>query len=208
MPAMCMRFWPGWNTLKKIVADKTYGNVLSARFSRLSARPAWGQGATYSSENDNGGALFDLHIHDNDFINHLFGRPTGVFSQGTQSNAGVVEHVVTQYIYPNGLAVHAEGSWLLKLGFSMGFTVHCERSTIDFDSARGADALIITEQNQPPRTMQLESTDGYINEISYFLECISQNSAPKIVTAHDGLTALEICEAEEKSIRAGQIVNF
>src|SRR5882724_1294069 len=40
MPAMCMRFWPGWNSLKKIVEDDTYGKILAARFSRLSARPA------------------------------------------------------------------------------------------------------------------------------------------------------------------------
>ena len=208
MPAMCMRFWPGWNSLKKVVADNTYGKILGARFSRLSAMPSWGGNATYSAESDNGGALYDLHIHDNDFINHLFGRPAGVFSRGTTSKEGMIEHVVTQYIYPNGLAVHAEGSWLLKQGFNMGFTVHCERATLDFDSARGASAMVITEQDQPPRAIELESTDGYINEISYFLGCISQNLAPKLVEAQDGLTALEICEAEEKSIRTGQIANI
>jgi predicted dehydrogenase len=85
--------------------------------------------------------------------------------------------------------------------------VHCERATLDFDSGRGADALVITEEGQPPRTIELEDTDGYIEEIRYFVGCISQNLAPKIVAARDGLTALEICEAEEKSIRTGQITN-
>jgi predicted dehydrogenase len=207
MPAMCMRFWPGWNSLKKVVADNTYGKTHAARFYRLSARPSWGGNATYATESGNGGALYDLHIHDNDFINHLFGRPAGVFSRGTASKAGVIEHVVTQYIYPNGLAVHAEGSWLLKQGFAMGFTVHCERATLDFDSGRGAGALVITEEDQPPRTIQLEDTDGYLEEIRYFVGCISQNSAPKVVAARDGLTALEICEAEEKSIHTGQMTN-
>jgi predicted dehydrogenase len=208
MPAMCMRFWPGWKSLKKVVADNTYGKILGARFSRMSAMASWGGNATYSAESDNGGALYDLHIHDNDFINHLFGKPTEVFSQGITSKEGTNVHVVTQYIYPNGVAVHAEGSWLLKQGFNMGFTVHCERATLDFDSARGAGALVITESDQPPRTIELESGDGYTNEISYFLGCISQNLAPTIVAAQDGLTALEICEAEEKSIRTGQIVNI
>src|ERR1700744_4557654 len=27
MPAMCMRFWPGWDRLKQMVAAKTYGRV-------------------------------------------------------------------------------------------------------------------------------------------------------------------------------------
>ena len=30
MPGMCMRFWPGWNWLKKTVTDKTYGKVHAA----------------------------------------------------------------------------------------------------------------------------------------------------------------------------------
>jgi predicted dehydrogenase len=208
MPAMCMRFWPGWDRLKKVVADNTYGKILSARFSRLSSMPSWSRSATYSAESDNGGALYDLHIHDNDFINHLFGRPAGVFSRGTTNRADIVEHVVTQYIYPGGLAVHAEGSWLLKQGFNMSFTIHCERATLDFDSGRGAGALVLTEMDRPPQTLELGSTDGYINEICYFLGCISQNLPPKIVEAQDGLTALEICEAEEKSIRTGQIINI
>src|SRR5438132_8522767 len=36
MPAMCMRFWPGWSWLKEIVEKETYGKVQAARFRRLS----------------------------------------------------------------------------------------------------------------------------------------------------------------------------
>ena len=41
MPAMCMRFWPGWNRLKKMVAEKTFGKIRAANFRRVSAMPAW-----------------------------------------------------------------------------------------------------------------------------------------------------------------------
>ncbi len=34
MPAMSMRFWPGWNWLKQVVEEQTYGKVLAARFRR------------------------------------------------------------------------------------------------------------------------------------------------------------------------------
>ena len=44
MPAMCMRFWPGWSWLKKIVAEKTYGEVRAASFRRVSANARVGQG--------------------------------------------------------------------------------------------------------------------------------------------------------------------
>jgi len=59
MPAMCMRFWPGWSWLKKVVQEQTYGRVLAARFRRLSEMPTWSKQGTYSSGTmDIGGALF------------------------------------------------------------------------------------------------------------------------------------------------------
>ncbi len=90
MPAMCMRFWPGWSWLKQMVTQESYGKVLAARFRRESEMPAWSRQGTYSGGNDPGGALFDLHIHDTDFVNHLFGRPASVFSSGVVGSAGSV----------------------------------------------------------------------------------------------------------------------
>jgi predicted dehydrogenase len=208
MPAMCMRFWPGWSWLKQVVDDQTYGKVLAARFRRDSAMPAWSQQGTYSGGQDLGGALFDLHIHDADFVNHLFGKPAGVFSSGVLAASGAINHVITQYDYPGGPSVYAEGSWLMAKGFNMAYTLFCEQATIDFDLARGADALRISETGNEPRVVDAGEGDGYSKEIDYVIECVSQRRAPQVVTALDGMTALEICEAEEQSIRSAAPVKF
>jgi predicted dehydrogenase len=208
MPAMCMRFWPGWSWLKQVVDDQTYGKVLAARFRRDSAMPAWSQQGTYSGGQDLGGALFDLHIHDSDFVNHLFGKPAGVCSSGVLAASGAINHVVTQYDYPGGPSVYAEGSWLMAKGFNMAYTLFCEQATIDFDLARGADALRISETGTEPRVVDAGEGDGYSKEIDYIIECVSRRRAPQVVTALDGMTALEICEAEEQSIRSGAPVKL
>ena len=208
MPAMCMRFWPGWAGLKQIVTEQTYGKVLAARFRRVSEMPAWSRTGTFAAGSDLGGALFDLHIHDVDFVNFLFGRPASVFASGVMNDGGSINHVVAQYHFPGGPEVHAEGSWLLAAGFNMQFTLLCERATLDFDLARGTDPLIITEAGQPPHTVPCEPGDGYTGELRYFVDCVANRRAPQTVTAQDGLTALEICEAEEQSIRTGQPVKF
>jgi predicted dehydrogenase len=206
MPAMCMRFWPGWSWLQEVVEKQTYGKVLAARFRRLSEMPGWSKQGTYTSGNDLGGALFDLHIHDTDFVQFLFGRPSAVFSRGVTSPTGSVNHVVTQYLYSDGPAVYAEGSWLLAKGFSMGYTLHCERATLDFELGRGAEAMQVTEEGQGPRTVKYEGPDGYGAEVRYMVDCVQARQAPTTVTARDGLTALEICEAEEKSVKTGAVV--
>jgi predicted dehydrogenase len=208
MPAMCMRFWPGWSWLKEALEKKTYGNVLSARFRRLSEMPGWSAQGTYGGGNDLGGALFDLHIHDTDFVQFLFGRPASVYSTGVVGSGGSINHVVTQYNYAKGPIVHAEGSWLLAKGFSMAYTLHCERATLDFDLARGAEAMHVIEHGKSPRVVAFKGPDGYGAEINYIVKCVQTGNAPKVVTARDGQTALEICEAEEKSVRTGAVAKL
>jgi predicted dehydrogenase len=208
MPAMCMRFWPGWSWLKQTVEQGAYGKMLAARFRRVSERPGWSRQGTYAGGMDLGGVLFDLHIHDTDYAQFLCGRPQAVFSTGVTDASGSIDHVVTQYIYHGGPAVSAEGSWLQATGFNMAFTIHCERATLDFDFARGADAMQISEPGQRARAIRYDEPDGYGAEIRYFVECVAGRRPPAIVTARDAVTSLEICEAEEKSLRSGLLVKL
>jgi predicted dehydrogenase len=204
MPAMCMRFWPGWSFLKQLVKERTYGKLHVASFRRVSPMPTWSK-ATYGSGKLTGGALLDLHIHDTDFVQFLFGRPKSVFATGV-TRGDSIDHVVTQYNFPGGPAVHAEGGWLLKGNFNMSYTLMCDRATLDYSLARGAEALLITEEGKATRVVKCEGPDGYSGEIRYMLEAIQSGKAPKVVTARDGLSAVEIAEAEAKSVRSGRVV--
>lgn len=207
MPAMCMRFWPGWAWLKDLKEQGNYGKVLAARFRRVSAPPGWSRDS-YFKGGDSGGALLDLHIHDTDFVQFLFGRPTAVYATGQSRFSGAIDHVVTQYHVPGGATVYAEGSWLLTSGFNMSYTVIFERATIDFDSARGADALHLMEEGKSVQVVKPDGVDGYVEELRHLLASIQSGKAPTVVTPTDGLSAVEICEAEEKSIQTGGVVGL
>lgn len=204
---MCLRFWPGWTWLKQAVEAGTFGAVKAARFRRVGEAPAWGRDV-YLDGTASGGALLDLHIHDVDFVQHLFGRPTAVYAQGVGFHSGAIDHVVAQYTVANGAAVSAEGSWAMATGhgFNMAYTVVFERATADYDLARGADALKVFEAGRGGRVVPPEPGDGYLGELDYMAECIERGRAPRRVTAEDGVSAVEICEAEEESIRTGRPV--
>ena len=204
IPAMCMRFWPGWSWLKTAIADGTYGPVKAARFRRVGEPPAWGREAYFNGA-ASGGALLDLHIHDVDFVQFLFGRPQAVYSQGFSYYSGAIDHVVTQYTVACGASVSAEGSWMMSdgFGFNMAYTVIFERATADYDLSRGADALKVFEKGKGARVVPPEAGDGYSGELGYLIDCIEHRRAPQKVTAQDGVSAVEICEAEEESIRTG-----
>ena len=209
MPAMCMRFWPGWDWLKQAIDQKTYGKVLAARFRRVSGPPGWSR-RSYFKGSESGGGLFDLHIHDTDFVQHCFGRPKAVFSQGLSLFSGAVDHVVTQYIVDSGACVSAEGGWIMSgsYPFTMTYTVNFDNATADFDISRGEEMLKLYWDGEPEQIVKLEGTDGYLGELAYMVSCIQNGTAPAIVTARDGMTAVEICEAEEQSVLTGKIVGL
>ena len=209
MPAMVMRFWPEWAWLKRTIVDGTFGKVLAANFRRVSPPPGWSK-ASYFKGDDSGGALLDLHIHDTDFVQFCFGRPYAVFSVGASRFSGAVDHVSTSYIYASKIPITAEGSWMMSdsHGFKMQYTVAFEKATVDFDIARGDDALKIHEEGQKSRTVICEKEDGYMLELRHMIESIRNGTPPSIVTAKDGLSAVEICDAEERSIKTRAIVTL
>lgn len=208
MPAMCIRFWPEYVWLKQAMDQGRYGRVLAARFRRVAEPPAWSK--DFMDGAKSGGALLDLHIHDVDFVQYCFGRPQAVYATGYSQLSGAIDHVVAQYKVDSGASVTAEGGWAMTpgFGFNMEYTVQFENATVDYTLARGADALRLFEKGQPPRTIKPSGGDGYIGELSYMIECIRKKTPPTIVTAQDGASAVEICEAEEESIKTAKIVEL
>jgi len=208
MPAMCIRFWPEYDWVKHRIVSGDYGRVLDARFRRVASAPAWGQ-RHFLQGQESGGALFDLHVHDVDFIQYCFGRPHAIFASGYSKVSGATDHVVALFQYSGGPVVSAEGSWAMAegFGFNMAFTVNFERATVDFDLSRGADALKVSTAGTTT-VIKLSQPDGYVGELRHFVECVSAGQAPSIVTPRDAAAALRLCEAEEKSIRTGQAVGL
>lgn len=207
MPAHCLRFWPEWAWVREAIADGRYGRVLSARFRRVAQPPAWGHGHFLNGATS-GGALFDLHIHDADFVQFCFGKPRAVFASGHTKVSGAIDHVLALYQVEGGATVSAEGSWAMSdgFGFSMAYTVNFERATADYELARGADALKLFIPGQKPEVLHPLGGDGYIGELTYFAECIRSGRAPSIVTADDGAAAVALCEAEAASIKSGKFI--
>ena len=207
MPAMCLRFWPEWAWLKQAVTDGRYGKVLAARFRRVAEPPGWGKN-TFFNGAESGGGLFDVHIHDTDFVQFCFGRPRSVFATGYVKFSGAIDHVVTQYEVASGAIVHAEGTWAMSpgFGFNMSYTVNFERATADYDIARGKESLRVAEEGQGSKVVTCEGVDGYVGELKYFVECARAGKAPTVVNAQDGLASVEICEAEERSVNERCIV--
>ncbi len=209
MPAQVVRFWPEWAFLKRIIDDGRYGKVVAARFRRVSEAPLWGV-SSFLNGKDSGGALYDLHVHDLDYVLYCFGMPKAVFARGQTFVSGATDHVISNYIYENGPVVTAEGSWAMVKGcpFNAGFCVNFEKATVEMDTARGADALKVYEVDKPAFVVKPEGDDGYTAELRSIANAVDKGKQLNVVTAQDGVNSLRVCEAEEQSIATGKIIEL
>jgi predicted dehydrogenase len=204
MPAMCIRFWPQYAWLKQAIVEKRYGKVLGATFRRVAQMPpGW-----YKEGRQSGGAVLDLHIHDTDFVQYLFGMPKAVASRGYSKQTGEIDHISTQFIYEDVPLVAAEGGWAMSegFGFTMQFTVNFENATADYDLARAQPLMV--SQNGKSEAIDCGPGFGYEAELRYFVDCVKKNQRPTIVTADDAVRSIRIVEAEVKSARSGEIVRI
>jgi len=198
MPAMCMRFWPGWPWLKEQIGQRTYGAVRSAAFRRLGSPPGWSR-EFYSDLSRCGGALLDLHIHDTDFVRWCFGDPQEVESVGS------VNHVTTTYRYAGGPPhVLAEGGWLPGVKFSMRYRVEFEHAVAEYDSSRDPP-LILTQRG--PQPIELPARTGYDLEIRHLLEAIRSGGRELRATIADAVATARLLEAEQRSLDTGAPVS-
>ena len=221
LPAMCMRFWPGWSWLATALAERRFGPVRSAVFRRLGTRPAWSP--FYADPGRSGGALFDLHVHDADFVPFLFGMPRAVTSTGS------ADHVTTLYHYDPGRArpggppapgvlapgahVVAEGGWdhADGFGFRMTFTVVCERATLDFDLGRPDRLLLV--RDGAAEAVALPAGTGYDGEVRHLLALVSALRAgreppPPRATVDEAVEVTRLLAAEAESLRRGGTVEL
>jgi len=202
MPAMCMRFWPGWDFLQRIIASGAWGRVISARFGRQCAVPAWGADF-YGDVSRSGGALLDLHVHDVDYACWCFGVPRRVQSVGRSHGGRRYDHVVTSYDYGTDQPlVITEAQWhpVSEFPFSMHYLVVFEQATVRYDSTT-SPPITIYRPDRVPEVIDPGPQTGYVGEVAHFLDIIDRRSRP-IVTPDDAITALRVIEAERRSLDA------
>ena len=205
----CVRFWPEYAKAREIVDSGIYGEVIAATFQRLGSAPVWSIDNWFMNEKCSGGVALDLHIHDTDFVQYLFGIPRAVSSFGAKGPGGKLLHIVTQYLYEGDKVVTAEGSWAMMPSFSfeMSFNIAMEKATIVYDLTR-QPAFKVCPANGRFFTPRTEKGDGWSLEIAHFAKAISGQKVKPVTTLDQSLNSVKIVEAEKESLRKGQKISI
>ncbi|MBI4600954.1 MAG: Gfo/Idh/MocA family oxidoreductase, partial [Planctomycetes bacterium] len=227
MVAQVLKFFPEFKVIEDALRDGRWGGLLALHLRRRIARPDWGAGSWFADPKRSGGMVVDLHIHDTDFVVHLFGKPRAVSSQGLV-RGGRVDFVRTVYHLavppgsqgrPGGRGppasegappplVSAEAGWINAPGlpFLHGYDAFFERATLSFDSSRSPEPLLCEAKG--PRALKLAAPPAFAQELQAAADAVRAGEVPVRLSAASAAASLEVCLAEERSARAGKMVTL
>jgi predicted dehydrogenase len=197
----CLRYWPAYAEIKKIVDEMKYGKVRYAEFARFSMSPDWSWKSWLTDSKRSGNAALDLHIHDVDMILYFFGFPNSVRSTGVVEEDGSVSHISTLYSY-NDLVVTSTGGWICtkSFGFNMRALLILEKATIELDfSKEGVVTVFPADGESYP--LPLPEGDGYYYELKDFISSVEKGELSGIVTPQSAADSVRLCLEEINSVK-------
>jgi len=164
-----------------------------------------------------GGLVNDMAIHDIDLCRWLMNSEVkevfahgGVVRYKELGDIGDIDHVNISIIFENGKMALLESSRNSSYGYDIRTEVICEHGATEIGRVQDEDTIYKTKDG-----LQVHSIDGfldrfeeaYYNEMKIFIENI-QNSIMPSVSSIDGLKAIEIANAINKSIKTNKVVRL
>lgn len=218
MTAMVVRFWTGYVTLKEMMEAGEFGEVHMSYFSRCSEPQRWDNDWLYDPL-VGGGAMYDMLVHDVDFMNCLFGPAKSVYALASKDGTGCYQNVFASIQYKGGARGVAETSFTMRGGypFSMYAKVMGSKATAELRYQAGYSindrdgaqcTLSVWKDGQEPRHTRPEQYNAYAREIAYFLRCVDEGTAPRVVTLEDSIEVMHVINAVEASAMLGQAVEL
>lgn len=214
-----LRFWPEYVKAKELVDSGKLGKPIYAFCERLAVPPDWFEGNWGLNEEKSGGVPIDFVIHDLDYLNWIFGKPSIVKAQGVYNpGLGGMVHIASTVKFLNGGTGVVEGGWgfIGDFPFTMVLRILCEKGVVDWifragknieERAQQAD-IMVYEPDGKTYKLEVESTDAYFLECKYFIDCIHNNKPIKKATFYDGRAALELALASRESAKENKIIKL
>jgi predicted dehydrogenase len=227
MVAHVIRFWPEYVVVKDVLDSGKLGKILWISATRMSPPPTWSWQEWIFKPELSGGAVFDLHVHDLDFIAWILGKPKAVYANGVKTKTGALDSVFTTTSgHPSGAVGFAEGclDMAAEFPFTMGLKINLEGGSIEINSRLSPSVLVAMRdggvahpdvpQPEVPTTGtagtagNIEALGGYFVEVKYFVDCIDAGTKPSTVPPEEAKLAVELCLASTQSMESGRIVTL
>lgn len=198
--------FPFWR-IRELASPGQLGTPVCMSIRRLMQLPGTGWRGRRAQS---GGPLFEVHVHELDFMRHLCGEVAQISAYGGQFLSEGVDYYDTYLVnlrFRSGTVGHLHG------GRGVGGHVYegriiCPGGMLSFGPEWGAGT--VQRAGGEPEPLRAESRSGPVGidwELDSFVQWVLRDQPP-VVTARDGRAAVELAEAAYRSIEQGRPVDI
>ena len=217
MIAQVIRFWPEYVKARELYRQGTFGTVKMVHACRLAQHPDW---TTWHRDVEkSGGGLFDLHIHDIDYMCFLFGDVERVYAVGEKDENNCWNHVFTTLEFKNGVSAAVEGAFEMTKDypFTMSMRINGTEATFEYLFSAGFNlentdearrSAVLFSNGSSPRVLEIDPYDAYTKELEYFTGCVRDGVEVSEALPENSLYVLKVIHAARESLESGKVIRL
>ncbi len=194
MVGQVVRFMPPYQKLKKWIDSGEFGNLKFLSMTRFSGVPAWGDWKEKQKDfGSSGGALFDLVIHDIDFVQWALGEPDSIQSTILPGKLSRHDYVNAIWKYNSGINVKIEGgnTFHTNFPFHAGFSANFENASVLYSSSNPENIIVATD-TESMNIPAGDAMEGYSGELDYFINCLLNHEKPVKCLPESALKSIKL----------------
>jgi UDP-N-acetylglucosamine 3-dehydrogenase len=204
--AQVVRFFPEFANAHSLVQSGGVGKPAVVRTRRGGGFPGWS--SWFGDESQSGGILFDLAVHDIDWLLWTFGPVERVYAKGlTERGFEQLDHALITLRHTSGTISHTEVTWADPKGGGATFEIAGDAGLLAHDSRKEVSLSFRTETRTGSGRPLIPSDDPYDKQIAAFGRAILE-TAPLAVTAEEGRAAIAIAAAARESLKTGRAITL
>lgn len=216
MTAQVLRFWTEYLKIKEWIEEGVFGNIKLVSAIRLTQHP---KSEWFYNPKKSGGGIFELHIHDIDFLCYLFGDVKEVYANGSKDENESWDFINSSIKFKNGISASAQGIFGItdSYPFTANMKVIGDKATAEYSLSAGvnldsdgkqSNSLILYRKGKEPIIENIKSKDAYELELEYFIDCVKNNKKPEIVSLDSIKRTIKTINCLIESLESGNIVKF
>lgn len=216
MTAQVLRFWAEYVKIKEWIEEGVFGNIKLVSAMRLAQHP---KSEWFYNPKKSGGGIFELHIHDIDFLCYLFGDVKEVYANGSKDENESWDFINSSIKFKNGILASAQGIFGItdNYPFTANMKVIGDKATAEYSLSAGvnldsdgkqSNSLILYRKGKEPIIENIKSKDAYELELEYFIDCVKNNKKPEIVNLDSIRKTIETITCLVKSLESGEIIRL
>lgn len=195
MVAHVVQFFPEYRKLAEIIVNSPFSKIKMFTLYRYGRLPNWSENNWMLDDKLCGGVIFDLGIHEINFLVANIGIPKWVFAQRS--------YIFDKYTaYVNAILGYDQCNILLETGFIMpidypftsGYRLSCVDEAYEYNGS-DKQKLCMYKNTDATQFVGFDAENPYVAELSHFVDCVNSGSKPQVGSVYEATDSVRLARA-------------